>query len=125
MFKLLIDTCVWLDIAKDHRQTAVLDNLEMLIREQKLLLFLPRIVVDEFLRNKDRVVEESSRSLSSSLKRAKEAVHRLGEGRGKRVAIEHLEELDHRLPRLGEAAIEAVVQIEALFASVPIIESFR
>ena len=122
MFKLLIDTCVWLDIAKDHRQTAVLDNLEMLIREQKLLLFLPRIVVDEFLRNKDRVVEESSRSLSSSLKRAKEAVHRLGEGRGKRVAIEHLEELDHRLPRLGETAIEAVVQIEALFASVPIID---
>lgn len=123
MFNLLIDTCVWLDIVKDHRQAAVLDTLEALIRDEQLRLLLPRIVVDEFLRNKNRVVEESSRSLSSSLKRVKEAVHRLGEGRGKRVAIEHLEELDHRLPHLGEAAVEAVVKIETLFASVPIIES--
>ncbi len=123
MFNLLIDTCVWLDIAKDHRQVAVLDTLETLLRDGQLRLLLPRIVVDEFSRNKNRVVEESSRSLSSSLKRVKEAVHRLGEGRGKRVAIEHLEELDHRLPRLGEAAVEAVVQIEALFDSLPIIES--
>jgi hypothetical protein len=123
MFNLLIDTCVWLDIAKDHRQMAVLDTLETLLRDGQLRLLLPRIVVDEFSRNKDRVVGESSRSLSSSLKRVKEVVHRLGGGRGKRVAMKHLEELDHRLPRLGEAAVAAVVQIEALFASVPIIES--
>ena len=122
MFKLLIDTCVWLDVAKDHRQAAVLDTLETLFRDGRLILLLPRIVTDEFSRNKGRVVEESSRSLSSSLKRAKDAVYRLGEGRGKRAALEHLHELDHRLPRLGEAAIEAVARIEALFASVPIIE---
>ena len=84
MFKLLIDTCVWLDIAKDHRQAAVLDTLETLLRDGRLLLLLPRIVVDEFSRNKGRAVEESTRSLSSSLKRAKDAVYRLGEGRGKR-----------------------------------------
>lgn len=122
MFKLLIDTCVWLDIARDHRQAAVLDTIETLLRDGRLLLLLPRIVVSEFSRNKGRVVEESSRSLSSSLKRATEAVHRLGEGRGKRLALEHLHELDHRLPRLGEAAVEAVARIKALFASVPIIE---
>ncbi len=123
MFNLLVDTCVWLDIAKDHRQATVLDTLEALLRSGQLRLLLPRIVVVEFLRNKDRVIEESSRSLSSSLKRVKEAVHRLGEGRGKRIAIEHLEELDYKLPRLAEAAVEAVIKIEALFASVPIIES--
>lgn len=122
MFKLLIDTCVWLDIAKDHHKAAVLDSLETLLREGRLHLLLPRIVVSEFSRNKGRVVEESTRSLSRSLKRAKDAVYRLGEGRGKRVAIEHLHELDHRLPRLGEAAIEAIARIEALFASVSIIE---
>lgn len=122
MFKLLIDTCVWLDIAKDHRQMAVIDTLEMLLQDGRLILFLPQIVVNEFSRNKGRVVEESSRSLSSSLKRAKDAVYRLGEGRGKRAALKHLHELDHRLPRLGEAAVEAVTRIEALFASVPVIE---
>ncbi|MGO9138127.1 MAG: PIN domain-containing protein [Syntrophales bacterium] len=122
MFKLLIDTCVWLDIANDRRQAAVLDTLETLLRDGRLLLLLPQIVVDEFSRNKGRVVEDSTRSLSSSLKRVKDAVYRLGEGRGKRVALEHLQELDRRLPRLGEAAVEAVARIEALFASVTIIE---
>ncbi len=90
MFKLLIDTCVWLDIAKDQSQGTVLDTLEMLLRDGRLILLLPQIVVDEFSRNKGRVVNESTRSLSNSLKRAKEAVYRLGEGRGKRAALDHL-----------------------------------
>jgi hypothetical protein len=122
MFKLLIDTCVWLGLAKDHHQAAVLDTLETLLQDGRLTFLLPRTVVTEFARNKGRVVEESRRSLSSTLKIAKEAVDRLGEGRGKQLALEHLHELDHRLPRLGEAAIEAVGRIEALFAAVPIIE---
>ena len=122
MFKLLIDTCVWLDVAKDHRQASVLDTLEILLRDGRLTLLLPRTVVTEFSRNKDRIVEEGSRSLSSTLRRAKEVVGRLGEGRGKRLALEHLHELDYRLPRLGEAAVEAVGRIQTLFAAVPIIE---
>jgi hypothetical protein len=65
---------VWLDVAKDYQQQAILAALEELIREGDLALILPRTVVDEFARNKARVVEDSSRSLSSTLKRAKEAV---------------------------------------------------
>lgn len=122
MFKFLIDTCVWLDIAKDYRQTGVIESLEILLRNGQLDILLPQIVVNEFTRNKSRVVEESSRSLSSSLKRAKDAVYRLGEGHGKKAALEHLHELDHRLPRLGEAVVETVDRIEAIFASVPVIQ---
>jgi hypothetical protein len=122
MFKLLIDTCVWLDVAKDHRNAALLDTIEVLLRGGRLSILLPRIVVDEFARNKKRIVEESSRSLSGSLKRATEAVWRFGEGRRKKLAIEYLNELDYRLPRLGEAAVESVARIEAIFASQPVIE---
>ena len=78
-FHILIDTCVWLDVAKDYQQQAILAALEKLIRHGGVALLLPRTVVDEFARNKARVIEESSRSLSSTFKRVKEAVEKFGD----------------------------------------------
>src|ERR1700678_313816 len=86
-FNLLIDTCVWLDIAKDYQQQAILAALEELIRQGDIALILPRTVVDEFARNKARVIEDSSRSLSSTLKRAKEAVEKFGDPRKKSTVL--------------------------------------
>src|SRR4051812_13362302 len=65
VFKLLIDTCVWLDLAKDHQQQAILGALEELTRQGEVSLILPRTVVDEFARNKTRIIEESSRRRAS------------------------------------------------------------
>jgi hypothetical protein len=61
------------------------------------MLILPRTVVDEFNRNKARVVEESSRSLSSTLKRAREVVDKFGDPRRKRAVLAQLGDVDHRL----------------------------
>lgn len=58
MFKILIDTCVWLDLAKDYQQQPILTALEELIHMEEIELILPRTVLDEFARNKGRVVEE-------------------------------------------------------------------
>jgi len=79
MFKILIDTCVWLDLAKDYQGQSVLGVLEELVRQKQVSIILPRTVLDEFSRNKARVAEEGGRSLSTVLKRAKEVVHRLGD----------------------------------------------
>ena len=121
-FHLLIDTCVWLDVAKDYQQQAILSALEELIRHGDVALILPRTVVDEFARNKARIIEESSRSLSSTLKRVKEAVEKFGDPRKKSAVLRELNEVDHRLPTLGEAAVETVGRIEKLFAATPVIE---
>ena len=48
MFKILIDTCVWLDLAKDYQQQPTLTALEELIRMGDIELILPRTVLDEF-----------------------------------------------------------------------------
>jgi hypothetical protein len=122
MFKLLIDTCVWLDLAKDYQQQAILGALEELTRQGEVSLILPRTVVDEFARNKGRIIEESSRSLSRTLKRVKEAVDRFGDPRRKRMVLRQLNEVDHPLPTLGEAAVETIGRIEQLFARTAIIE---
>jgi hypothetical protein len=114
---------VWLDLAKDYQQRDVLAALEELIRQEDIVLILPRTIVDEFARHKARVVQESSRSLSSTLKRVKEAVDKFGDPRRKRMVIEQLNNMDHRLPSLGEAAANSVSRIEKLFKASNIIET--
>ena len=106
MFKLLIDTCVWLDIAKDSQQEPLLSALEELIRSGQVSLILPRTIIDEFARNKGRVAEESCRSLSSVFKRVKDTVAKFGTARGKNIVLAELDELGYKIPVLGEAAIE-------------------
>ena len=122
MFKILIDTCVWLDLAKDYQQRAILAALEELIRQEEIELILPRAIIDEFVRNKAHVIEESRRSLSSTLKRVKEVVEKFGDPRQKRMVLHQLNDMDHRLPTLGEAAVDTVGRIESLFARIPVIE---
>lgn len=122
MFKLLIDTCVWLDLAKDSQQQSLLSVLEELIRQNEVSLILPRTVVDEFARNKTRVAEESCRSLSGVLKRVKDAVNKFGEGKGKQITLDQLNDVDHKIPILGEAAVESIGRIEKLFKGTNIIE---
>ncbi|NJM10095.1 MAG: DUF4935 domain-containing protein [Bdellovibrionaceae bacterium] len=107
---------MWLDLAKDHRQEPLLEVLEELIYQGRASLLLPRTIVTEFSRNKARIIEESGRSLSGALKRAKEIVGAHGRGQGKRRALAQLDEVDHRLPQLGEAAIKSIGRIEKLFA---------
>jgi hypothetical protein len=121
-FHILIDTCVWLDVAKDYQQQAILAALEELIRQGDIALILPRTVVDEFARNKARVIEDSSRSLSSTLKRAKEAVEKFGDPRRKSTVLSQLNDVDYRLPTLGSAAADTVGRIEKLFADTAVVE---
>ncbi|MEM1141431.1 MAG: PIN domain-containing protein [Pseudomonadota bacterium] len=116
-FKILIDTCVWLDLAKDYQQQPILTALEGLVQARDVELILSQIVVDEFARNKHRVIETSSRSLSTTLKRAKEAIARFGDPRKRELVLGQLNDVDHRVPTLGSAAVFTVSQIEAIFAT--------
>ena len=122
MFRILIDTCVWLDLVKDYKQKPLLEALEQLVRENRISIILPRTVLDEFGRNKARVIEESRQSLSSIMKRVKDVVEKFGDPKRKNVVLEQLNEVDHRLPALGENAIEAVRRVEQLFKATPLIE---
>jgi hypothetical protein len=122
VFRILIDTCVWLDLAKDYQQQIILGALEELVRQGEVSLIVPRTVLDEFSRNKARIIEESRRSLSSTLKRVKEAVEKFGDPRRKRLVLRQLNDVDHRLPTLGEAAVETIGRIEKLLAGAPVIE---
>jgi len=76
MLKLLIDTCVRLDLAKDHRQQVTLRYIEQLMEAGEIALVVPIQVVNEFTRNRDRIIKQS---LSSVFKRVKDTIRRFGD----------------------------------------------
>jgi hypothetical protein len=112
---LMIDTCVWLDLAKDYSQRSLLSALEELIRMGQVSLLTPQLVIEEFGRNKERIVEETGRSIGSTLRRAKEMLAKLGDEKEKAEAIKQLNEIDQQSVNYRDAASDGVKRIEALF----------
>ncbi len=111
----MIDTCVWLDLAKDYSQRSLLSALEELVRMGKVSLLTPMLVAEEFQRNKERIVEESGRSIGSTLRRAKEMLAKLGNEKEKAEAIRQLNEIDQQSVNYRDAASEGVKRIQKLF----------
>jgi hypothetical protein len=112
--ELLVDTCVWLGIAEDHRQQPLLAALEELIKAGEISLIIPQVVKDEFARNKERIATESGRSLSSVIKRVKGAVDKFGEPKGRKAILAQLDDIDHRIITLGSTVNGSIERIEEL-----------
>lgn len=123
MFRILIDTCVWLDLAKDQRQVPVVSVIEEMVRLRLVTLIVPSIVLDEFRRNRERIAKESAKSLSAHFRLVKDAVGKIGgDKRRMRVVLSHLDDVDHKIPIVGGTAVNTLDRIEKLLKSCAIIE---
>ncbi|MGH6740349.1 MAG: PIN domain-containing protein [Bradyrhizobium sp.] len=112
---LVLDTCVWLDLAQQHTNEPLLAALEQLCRQHTVDLIVPQLVRDEFARNKERVIRDSGKSLSGALKRAQTAIWTYGDPKKRDKAAEVLRDIDHRLKGSIEIATDAIRRIEKLF----------
>lgn len=117
MFHLLIDTCVWLDLAENPKQASLLTVIEQLVREGDVRLLVPTVVFGEFERNKAQVEQRSSQSLKSQIGQVKQALQRIGtETRRERALLQQLDDLNHRAPLIGGEARGRIKRIQALLA---------
>lgn len=123
MLKILIDTCVWLDLAKDYRQQPVIGALEGLAKARAIELIVPQIVIDEFERNKARVIADTGRSLQSHFRLVREAVNQFGEDEDKDKILDALNEVNHKIVTNGGAVNDSIERIEKLLNSVPPFEA--
>lgn len=124
MFNLLIDTCVWLDLAQDQKLTPLLRVVETLAREERVRLIVPRVVLDEFKRNRARVAQASARSLKGHFQQVKEAINRTATpAQRKKSILAHLDNVNHRIPIIGGATEGTLGRIETLLAAVPVVEA--
>jgi len=123
MFRMLIDTCVWLDLAKDQRQVSVLGVVEEMVKRGMVTLIVPRAVLDEFRRNRERIAKKSAKSLSAHFRLVKDAVGKIGgDKRRVRLVLSHLDDVDHKIPIVGGTAVNTLDRIEKLLRASPIIE---
>jgi len=108
-------------MAKDPDQQSLLSVIEQLVNRKELTLLVPSIVVQEFIKNKERIIKESSQSLSSIFKRVKDVVDKFGDPKKKKDVLEQLNHVDYKIPSLGDAAISSVKRIEVLLKGSQII----
>ena len=89
-----------------------------------LSLIVPRIALDEFQRNRERVSKESAKSLSAHFRIVKDAVGKAGGDKKKMKAVlSHLDDVDYRIPIIGGEAVGTLDRIEKLLTISPIIET--
>jgi hypothetical protein len=118
MFRILVDTSVWLDLAKDPRQVPVVGVVEEMVRQKLIERIVPRVVLDEFGLNRERIANESAKSVSTHIRVVKDAVGRVGgDKRRMRAVISHLDDVNHKIPIVGGAATAALDRIEKLLAA--------
>jgi hypothetical protein len=120
MFNILVDTCVWLDIAKDPRQTPVLGVVEEMVRQKLIVLMVPGLLLDEFRRNRQRIATDSAKSLATHFRLVKDAVDRVG-GSKRRInrVRSYLDDVSHKVPIVGGSAVTALDRVEKLLTAAP------
>ncbi len=114
MHYLLVDTCVWLDIAADPAQQKLLRLIEQLIELDVIRLLFPETAIDELNKNKERVVNAHSKSLSALIKRTKEMVEMLGPEKTKGLVMDHLNDVNYQIPGLRHTALGSISLIEQI-----------
>lgn len=115
MFNVLIDTSVWLDLAEDPKLSELLDPLITMRHAKMINLLIPRTVIEEFNKNRERIASNAERSLNSHFKVVKDAIQRVpGDKRRKNRAIKFLADVAHQAPIAGGMVGSTLSRIELI-----------
>lgn len=117
--KLLVDTCVWLDLAKDYREGPVISALENLVEDGEIDLIVPQQVLDEFDRNKSRIIDDARCGHQSHFRMVRQAINQLSDGERKGDLLAGLNEVDHQLAVKGDTVEGSIERIETLLHRQP------
>jgi hypothetical protein len=72
---LLVDTCVWIDIAVDTRLTPLLDVLDRLCLAKAIQLIAPAVVLEELERNTSTVQQKTRKAYETLIRDALDMEH--------------------------------------------------
>lgn len=118
---MLVDTCAWLDLAKQSDGGKVVSMLKELVDQGKIDILVPDIVITEFERNRDRVQASMTKSVSSKFNEVRKAISEHGRGANKQKALDELDNITHQVPLVNQLATQSFDAILALLKSATII----
>lgn len=100
VLRLLVDASTWLDLAKRREGQTWIVAVRVLAHQRKLQLLVPSIVVDEFEKNRGRIEQSMTASVSERFRLLREDLDSYG-GEDYQDAAELLEVLAHQVPLIG------------------------
>lgn len=110
VLRILVDTSVWLDLAKRRDGQKLIVPLRVLVSQEKLELLVPSLVVDEFERNRPRAEAAVTASVLERFRLLRRDLHEYaGDERH-----DWLEELAQRIPLLSALTLQNFSEIAAL-----------
>jgi hypothetical protein len=113
MLRLLIDTSVWLDLAKRRDGQKWIVPLRVLMFQGKLELLVPSVVVHEFERNRPRAEAAVSASVLERFRLLRRDLHEYGGDD----SPQWLEEMTHQIPLVSAMALQNFSGISELMRS--------
>ena len=112
--QLLVDTCVWLDLARDNREEPTIEAIHDLVASGEIDLIVPEVVLEEFQRCKERVMAEAKRSLQTQFQVVRDEVSRFGHDSIKAQTLKTLGDIDHKIALQSEVIVQPVDRVERL-----------
>ena len=113
----MLDTCVWIDLAKAGNGEKLLNILERFIQEDEVSILLPETVQAEFLKNEDRIIKGELKAVTHHFKRVRELAFYHGDKEIKENFISGLNNLEHRIPIMGDIISYSIDRIHEIFSS--------
>ncbi len=113
MLRLLIDTSVWLDLAKRRDGQRWIVPLRALKLQGKLELLVPSVVIDEFERNRPRAEAAVTSSVLDRFRQLRKDLHEFGGDE----RMEWLEEMAHQVPMVSSGTLQNFSEISDLLQS--------
>ena len=101
MLHLLVDTSTWLDLCKRRDGQRWIVALRLLAHQGDVELLVPRLVIDEFERNRDRVKMSMTASIAQRFKLIKQDLDDYG-GSDQEQALQVIADLARHVPLIGQ-----------------------
>jgi hypothetical protein len=113
VLRLLIDTSVWLDLAKRRNGQRWIVPLRVLGFQKKLELLVPSVVIEEFERNRPRAEAAVTSSVLERFRQLRQDLHEYGGNE----RLQWIEEMSHRIPMVSSGTLQNFSEINELLRS--------
>lgn len=100
LLRLLVDTSTWLDLAKRRDGQKWIVSIRLLVRSGDLELLVPRVVIDEFERNRPRIESSMTASVAERIRLIRRDFAEYGSSESQ-TAIDAIDSLAHQVPLIG------------------------
>ncbi|WP_405660143.1 PIN domain-containing protein [Streptomyces sp. NBC_00079] len=113
MLRLIIDTSVWLNIAKRRDGQQIIVPLRVLFFQKKLDILTPTVILDEFERNRPRSEAATSSSVRERFRLLRQDLQDYGDD----AAQQWIAEMAHQIPHVSTRSLQNFSEISDLLRS--------